>query len=443
MGNKIKVRPIQTEQLFDFKVVKDKEQVPPGCIAVLEGYATLSDDRSNKNKHFYPKGFWDSVLNGNESIKEKMDAKAFFGSFKHPGQMDSPIPDYGNISHNIRNFKVDDKGVFVTLDVFDTEQGRELKPLLDYGSKLGISTRAYGEVEMDDQGFKVPVKDKYLFVTWDLVSLPAFNKTRMNKVSDSVEIEIDEDLIKSGSKEQFLDGVKKMNEHDAKMLCDYMGYDFSEIADAFKDNGSGSGSGSNTPEKTDPEQALDQALDLIKKLEDEISVLKANGGGDNQELQNQITILTDENTRLKGQVENNGNAVELQRLNNSVQFLKEKTKELRDENSQLSENNTMLKSIVSDKTATIEKLEGTIEQLSDAVEELKKSNKVLQRVNDTLEEKIEINTAKSKNDSENQPLTTVKKTKTGPMFRVHTGESRNPISDEASEIKEVFVKLKK
>lgn len=280
----VKVKPIETLHIFDFKSETDKTKIPAGCIAVLDGYATLSGNKDNKNKHFYPgrtkpgtaDSFWDSVLIGDKSIEEKLATKTFFGSFKHPDKDESPIPEFGSISHNVRSFRIDDKGVFVTLDVFDTAQGRELKPLLDYGSKLGISTRAYGEVEMDKEGFKVPIKDKYHFVTWDLVSLPAFSETRMNKISDEFEIDIDNNMLKAETKDEFLEHAKKLQKSDAKVLCDYMGIDFKEISDSFhkKCETGCTNCGKCKGEKTEPEVALDQALDTIVKLEKELEDVK-------------------------------------------------------------------------------------------------------------------------------------------------------------------------
>lgn len=430
MAGKTKVRPIETTQVFDFTVKKGKEDVPPGCLAVLEGYATLSDDKSNKNKHLYPKGFWASVLNDNEFIKEKLETKTFFGSFRHPEKDESPVPEFGNISHNVRSYKVDEKGVYVVLDILDTAQGRELKPLLDYGSQLGVSTRAYGEVELTDEGYKVPVKGKYMFVTWDMVSNPAFSATRMSKVSDSVEFEVSDSVFELKSKEDFMEKVKTMSKNDAEVLCRYMGYDFSEVADSFV-------------EKNDAEKALDQALDLIKKLEDEVASLKENSSDSVVlDLRNQVSVLTDENNRLKESLSTNPSATEVQRLYNSIEFLKSKLKEVSDEKTRLVESNSMLKGIVSDKNRTIDTLETKISDLNDGLLELTNSNRTLQKINSGLEDKILQHTSAQSISDSHQPSATARKVKkSGPMFRVHSGEESQVLSDDTSGMKEVFTKL--
>lgn len=226
-----KLHAIETQSIFDFKVVKDKGNIPPGCLAVLEGYATLSDDDTNRNTHFYPKGFWGKVLDNNAFVKEKLETKTFFGAFRHPEKDESPIPEFGNISHNIRSYKIDDTGVYIIMDILNTAQGRELAPLIEYGSKLGVSTRAYGEVDINDKGQKVPVLDKYMFVTWDMVSFPAFSKTRM-KISDSVTFNAPENIFNTQSREEMISVLKDMGTHDAVELCKYLGYDAEEVLDS-------------------------------------------------------------------------------------------------------------------------------------------------------------------------------------------------------------------
>lgn len=421
---KVKVKPFETVQLFDFKV--QKEEVPPGCLAVLKGYATLSDDKTNKNKHFYPKGFWKSILEGNEAIQEKIATKTFFGSFRHPEKGESPIPDFENSSHNIRDFHIDDKGVFVTLDVFDNEQGRALKPLLDYGSKLGISTRAYGDVAINDEGYKVPVKGKYLFVTWDLVSYPAFSETRMTQVSDSATIELDEGIFNAKSKDEILKSVKSLSRSDAENICLYMGYDFDVIADSFSE------------EKLDSEEALDQALDVIKRLEKENEELR-NGGTDStiKGLNAKIESLNLEIDSLKtDRVTGN--------LSDSVLLLKERVKKANSVIDSLKQGNDMLKGILSDKNTIIQGLNTQVIELNDEITNIKKSNKTLQLINNELENKLTTATKPTNDSALHQPPSTARKVKNaGPLFRMYTGENKSQqVSDDAGDLKAIFTKLR-
>ena len=150
----------ESEKAFDFKVNDSKEALPPGVIAQIEGYATFTG-KVNRNNRFYPDGFWEKVL-ADPEIQEMLDTKTFYGAAKHPGAMDSPYVDPPTVSHAISSYKVDSKGVYVYIDVLDTPMGRAIKPMIDYKSKIGISTRAFGEQKEDSQGRLVPVEGQLI-----------------------------------------------------------------------------------------------------------------------------------------------------------------------------------------------------------------------------------------------------------------------------------------
>lgn len=252
--------------IFDYKKIDDKKSDNPAVLSTLEGYATLSGNKDNRNKHFYPgrskngvlDSFWDKVLGDNSMLKEKLETKTFFGSSRHPGQDEAPVPEFGDkkvpISHAIREYRVDDKGVYVIMDILNTEAGREIQTYIDYGSDIGISTRAFGEVDETKDGFKTPKLDNYFFITWDLVSMPAFSETRMKKVSDDMGIELSV-IEDSASIEKFKNGLEKLPSSERKTICDYAGLDYSEPL-------------------SDKDKALDTAIDKIAELENKIKTLE-------------------------------------------------------------------------------------------------------------------------------------------------------------------------
>jgi hypothetical protein len=443
---KIKISPIETNLLFDFKKV-DGAKIPPGCLAVLEGYATLSDDKSNRNKHFYPTGFWNSVLDNNQSVAEKLATKTFFGAYRHPEKEESPIPEFGSFSHNIRDYRVDKKGVFVTLDVFDNTQGRELKPLIDYGSQLGISTRAYGEVQVANDGYKTPILDKYLFVTWDLVSFPAFSETRMTSVSDSVVIEVDDSIFNSKNKQELLDSIKKLEKKEARMLCDYMDIDFKEISDSFSGECSGGCSGKTCGRckdkskegETDVEKALGDAMNKIVELETELG--KHQGSEDSTGLQNKIAILTDENTQLKNSI-NLKQDVEKARLKNSVEFLKEKIQDMEADNAILESKNKTLRSIVDSKHAQVSELSEKLEDAQTTLSELRQEFDSTLKLKQALEDKLStIKVTNSLQDNSVKGTTNASTKAARPMLIADSVKPSKATSDIDS-MKTVFKKLK-
>lgn len=210
--------------LFDYKL-SDQKSDNPAVLCSLEGYVTYTGI-PNRNKRLYPEGFWSGVLD-DERIKEMIDTKTFFGEAKHPGQADTPYVEIPTTSHAIRSFKVDKKGVWAVIDVLNTERGRAVKALIDYGSKLGMSTRAFGDQEEDKDGNFTPIRDKYKFVTWDFITFPAFSDARP-ALADSVLLDMpadfDPESIKMGvTKEEFSKSLNDMAEPIAQALSDYTG----------------------------------------------------------------------------------------------------------------------------------------------------------------------------------------------------------------------------
>ncbi len=207
-----------TAQMFDYQV---KSGANSSVLCTLSGYMTYHD-KPNRNRRKYPNGFWQKQVDS-ERIREMLDTKTFFGEAKHPGKDDSPLVELPNVSHNIRELKVDDKGVYGVVDVLNTTQGRAIKTLVDYGSKIGISTRAFGKQDEDKDGNFIPDEDNYLLVTWDLVTFPAFSDARM-AISDSVDFDITGAI--GVSRSQIMDKIASLPEADARALCDATGIEF-------------------------------------------------------------------------------------------------------------------------------------------------------------------------------------------------------------------------
>lgn len=160
----------------------------PGVLCTLEGPFGTSTEPT-RNTRLYIRELWEKVINSKD-VKEAMDTKTFFGEADHPlayqQRLESHIP---QISHNITELHLGADGiVYGKLDVLDTPNGRIVKTLVDYGSKLGISSRGTGEVIHSDR-YESPIvnPDNYQFITFDLVVMPGAEVARLNKSQDIVE----------------------------------------------------------------------------------------------------------------------------------------------------------------------------------------------------------------------------------------------------------------
>jgi phage shock protein A len=439
--------------LFDCEVIAfddltDAEKAKRGkngsVLAVVKGYATLSDNKDNRNKHFYPKGFWKSVLDKNSSVEERLATGTFFGEAKHPEKGESPIPEFGqNISHKFIDFKIDDKGVYVEADVLNTDAGRAIKTFIDSGSKIGISTRAYGEVDIDKEGYKTPKLDRYFFVTWDFVSFPAFSETRMEASKDSYELPI-ETIKKSASKDAMMDAIKKMSRREAKVICDSAGLDYKEVL-------------GDSAEENEQEVALDQAMDRIKELETQLKDSTGDKPADYKKVEdgykkkildmnNTIKGLTTKNKELQGQVDslNKENPRLTKVYDNKISILKSKVITLEQERDSVTTKLNDLKDIVDNRAGRTAEVQEELELLQDAYDDATEEINKLKKLNIQLQDKIKNLHTKSEqvSDSETQNPTTERVSRNQPMFDSYDSEKVDTEDAEIDDIRQVIRKLK-
>lgn len=134
--------------------------------------ATFSD--STRNGRFYNKDLWTKAL-ADDIFLEKVANKSLFLELEHPTDRDqidmkqacACIPEVPKIVGD---------DLYAVIDILDTPNGRLLKTFVDYGFVPGISSRGSGDVDANNE---VDPETFYL-ETWDIVSLPAVKKARLN-----------------------------------------------------------------------------------------------------------------------------------------------------------------------------------------------------------------------------------------------------------------------
>ena len=93
--------------------------------------------------------------------------------------------DLTNVSHAISKIDIKDDGVYGTIDILDTPSGNIIDKLMEYGSKIGISSRGCGS--LDDR--TNTVQDDYQLFAFDIVARPSVAAARLTE---------SEELMKQG-----------------------------------------------------------------------------------------------------------------------------------------------------------------------------------------------------------------------------------------------------
>ena len=133
-----------------------------------------------RNDRKYVLRLWKNVEKSDD-FKEGMETLTIFGEADHPeDRLETSIKE---VAVCLRKFEIrESEGVvWCSFDILDTPNGRIVKELLDYGSKLGVSSRGSGE-EIIENGETIIDPDTYIFICFDVVIMPAVAKARPKRV---------------------------------------------------------------------------------------------------------------------------------------------------------------------------------------------------------------------------------------------------------------------
>ncbi len=172
----------------ELRLVEAKERKRPGVVAVVEGVFFVADVPS-RNGRLYPRELWENVLSSSE-LKRMLRDRLLFGTVGHVEEQLDDLIREGKVSHVVTDLKMmsDGRG-WGRAEVLDTPVGRVLKTLLESGSKLSVSSKAYGEYEgQTGEGYWRVNPSNFLLERFDFVVDPGFLEAqpRVKEVYESV-----------------------------------------------------------------------------------------------------------------------------------------------------------------------------------------------------------------------------------------------------------------
>jgi predicted RNase H-like nuclease (RuvC/YqgF family) len=200
------------ERTGSLKLIESKTP-RKGCLGRLEG---ICADFKNptRNGRLYGLQLWKNVFD-NKFVKESLSTKTLFGELDHPEDRFEVLAKYACVC--MTDYKIDEANgvVYGGFDILDTEAGRILKSLVDYGSQMGVSSRGEGDIIQGEDGEEVD-PNTYDFACFDVVSTPAVEKARQTVV-ESVEqsrkkrhlLETIEREIKNADTVEVLDNIER------------------------------------------------------------------------------------------------------------------------------------------------------------------------------------------------------------------------------------------
>lgn len=128
----------------------------------------------NENERYYDEVDYDGKV---KSLTEKISKRALLGELDHNEEF---LVELKNASHVITGLHKVSNGYEISIELLDTDQGRNAKALVDAKVPLFISSRASGYI--DNHG-NVSLEKIY---TYDLVSEPGFKDAELKPLNESI-----------------------------------------------------------------------------------------------------------------------------------------------------------------------------------------------------------------------------------------------------------------
>ncbi len=180
---------------FPFVVDRTKpfvtESQPSGGKSVrIPGRFSVCDCVNGNNRR-YSKRVWEKNLSAGSPLMDAISKNAAFGLLEHP--KDGTISLQSPISHQVTSAKLIEskdatgKSVYEVVGdiaIYDTEEGRKLKALIEGGYNPLVSSRGYGSLEKAADGVD-EVQEDYVCESWDVVIKPSFATAELKPARES------------------------------------------------------------------------------------------------------------------------------------------------------------------------------------------------------------------------------------------------------------------
>ena len=199
-----------------------------GVLGTLEGICA-DCIHATRNGRLYPNSVWEVAFN-DPIVQEHFKAGGIFGQLGHPKEGQTENEEFNSIAICMPEppKKRSDGKLVGRWDILDTPNGRILKCLCDYGYKIGISSRAEGDVDTDWDGNESVQPEGFEFKAFDAVLLPAVKEARLNLITESL------DKKKGSLKKALKESIDASNDVDKAVMLrtlEDLGIDYIEPAE--------------------------------------------------------------------------------------------------------------------------------------------------------------------------------------------------------------------
>jgi hypothetical protein len=164
----------QTSTIVESKLGKGKEYFIEGIF--------LQSELKNRNGRMYPESIMDKEVG--RYIKESVDKNRAYGELGHP---DTPSINLDRVSHMIVSLRKEGTNYIGKAKILETPMGQIARGLLDGGANLGVSSRALGSLQTNNEGVQIVQDDFMLSTAADIVADPSAPDAFVRGIMESKE----------------------------------------------------------------------------------------------------------------------------------------------------------------------------------------------------------------------------------------------------------------
>ena len=163
-----------TNLIVESKLGKGKEYFIEGIF--------LQSELKNRNGRMYPESVMDNEVG--RYIKESVQKNRAYGELGHP---DTPSINLDRVSHMIVSLRKEGTNYIGKAKILETPMGQIARGLLDGGANLGVSSRALGSLQTNNEGVQIVQDDFMLSTAADIVADPSAPDAFVRGIMESKE----------------------------------------------------------------------------------------------------------------------------------------------------------------------------------------------------------------------------------------------------------------
>jgi hypothetical protein len=177
----------------------------------------LQSELKNRNGRMYPESIMDKEVG--RYIKEYVEKNRAYGELGHP---ENPQINLDRVSHLITSLRKEGTNYIGKAKILETPMGKIAIGLLEGGANLGVSSRALGSLQTNNEGVQIVQDDFMLSTAADIVADPSAPDAYVRGIMESKEwVFVDGKFVEQHIEEaqRFIRKTSSRNLEEAKILA--------------------------------------------------------------------------------------------------------------------------------------------------------------------------------------------------------------------------------